>query len=280
MQIDRPVHRPQIQLRAALPDGSADLTARQLASNHQREIGRDATVHRAGMQRGIDGRRQFKIDATVYRMELSRPRSRRLAKARDDRTVHRLTFSPSGCRYANLAVYSVRLDLTSERSCFDFSIHSPADEVHAGRDLHGKLNPDVVVVRAHASPRTGRAFVRLSPIARWIHCAHRDAAVMRNHLHGYRMRITVTRALDRLHDHFGPRRPLRQDRAVHTLDFDGLAWRDWPTPRKVGGLCDRRHRAERNQSQDDSSNDMHTSSLNLGDKDSLAAVLDSTCFRP
>src|SRR5690349_22711572 len=71
-QLDRSIHGFQAQLRAALPDRAADLAARKLSVDHERKVRRDVSVYRAGMDRGIEGRRQFEIDAAVYRMEIER----------------------------------------------------------------------------------------------------------------------------------------------------------------------------------------------------------------
>src|SRR5437867_1561323 len=67
---DTAVHRVQVKIPSAGPDGAAQVPRAEAAGDHQWEVGFDVAVDGGGADFGAERRRQLKRDATVHRVEV------------------------------------------------------------------------------------------------------------------------------------------------------------------------------------------------------------------
>src|SRR5437763_6422083 len=219
----------------------------QTTGDHEREVGLDVAVHRAGAHLRRDVGRQVERDRAVHSVELEHVAPASAPQRRRDRAVHRRGLRVPRRRDMDAPVDRVRLDVAPEIRGVDRAIDRPTDEAHAGRHPYREVDHDVVVLRIHVA-----AFVRLagvlSPAVTRIHRADGDPTLVRHDLDLHLVRVAAVRMLHRRHLDV-PRSGDGADVAVHAFDLDRLARGNLALPVEL--TLGRRGAGERQGGRDD-----------------------------
>src|SRR5438128_4965595 len=215
------VDRLERQPPAAAADRARHAAGSQATGDHEREVGLDVAVHRAGAHLRRHVGRQVEGDPAVYGMEFERVGPLGAAHRRRDRAVHRRGLRAAGRGHPNAAVHAVRFHVARQVGRLHLAVDGMADESHARRHPDGEVHSHVVVMRAHVTVLARLAGVLARAVAR-VHCADGDPILVRHDLDLHLVRVAAVRML---HGRYLDltRAGDGVDVPVHTLDLDRLA---------------------------------------------------------